>query len=250
MQLQQADTVSPIPFGRFESEFRRVYSDLYPNEDALRKAIAFYGQQHPYLEITPVDTDSRPRIEYLKRNLNARTSEDIHKLIDMRIPDSYYTFNDMKEIVGEETVDLVYLSPGASRVAANAFFPETLEVNVGKCITAMRKNNIKIGNFANVIWQRGNTYLNAVEDGLLEWESQPFAVTKDEPTYERSILAVSNVMDEGVMLGEYISFLRWKKGIGIPSKRGRPEIPGFCFISKNYKASGDIGFCLDTLKWF
>jgi len=107
-----------------------------------------------------------------------------------------------------------------------------------------------VGNLSRILWQRGHDYLDAAIDGLVEWTNEPFEAISGEPTYDRPILVITNILNEGVMLGHYQAYLN-KKGIGVFSDSDH-KILGFKFISKNFNVPNGIGveYFLDSLYFF
>ena len=233
----------------FESEFRRIYSELYPNEASLIRVMDYYRREHINFPI--VDPDPRQRIEFLKWMLKEKDLEDYKN--EPLYHASNFLFSDIKEIVSDTPIDIVYLSPSVvSGVPRSIFYIETLKVNLGKCLCGLKNNNLTPGNFSRAYWQKGMDYFDACEDGLTEWQEEPFAITLDQPTYKRPILVISNILEEGVMLGRYHNYLH-ERGIGAfcsYSKRKPPKIPGFNFISKNFNTKDAIGYILDSLSFF
>ncbi len=228
--------VNPVVYSdAFEKEFRRIYSDLYPDEKTLKEAIGFYGRDHPFMQFAEVDEDPRGRIEYFNWWMNKSYGE---------CPEDHssYLFSDVKKLIGNSAIDLAHLSPA---VVSPFFNQDGLKVNVGKCICALKKNKVNIGSFSKVLWQRGQNYSDAVEDGLTKGGDEPFATSLNAPTYNRPILVINNSFDEGVMLGEYINFLS-ERGIGIIFWKHR-GIPGFCFVGKQHN---DYKYRLDVLDFF
>ena len=248
-QLQIMGSSSVTLFDRFEAEFRRVYSDLYPDEAAIQEAVKYY-RRDSFLLIAPVDIDSHRRIDEMRWHLNPTTLEDYYKL--PKSGDSSISFADIKGAVGNRLVDIVYLSPAVIDHSTDSFYPDTMESIVGKCMVAMKKNKIEIGNFAMALWQRGMTYFDAAEQGAVSHGVEPFGVSLEEPTYQRPVLAVSKKYEEGEMLGNYFSWLNKEHGIGIMQiNRDKPRIPAFSFVNRSYTVPGDseFKFYLDRLDW-
>ncbi len=225
----------------FEEEFRRVYGDLYPDERSLIISSQHYFSQYPSMQFPKIDEDPTMRIEYARWWMKERTLEDYDKKPPRTA--SSYTFRDIKELIGNEAIDVVYLSP-AVMTTANLFFREDWRVTVSKCVCGLKKNEVIMGNFSKVLWQRGTAYLDAVIDGGMEWQDESFASILSEPTYDRPILVVCEVYDEGVMLGEYIHFLQ-DKGIGIFSDK-KPK--NFCFYFIGRRFTDMSRYTLDVLE--
>ena len=233
---------------KFEAEFKRIYSDLYPNEDALRRAIEFYREQVGYMQLADVNVDTSSRIEYLNYWLVERREENLEGPPNLN---SSYTFKDIKKVLVDGAIDLVYLSPA---VVTTPFFSyETFKLNAAKCVCGLSNNGITIGNFAKVLWQGGGTFIDAVADGLVDHDDRKFVVFLDEPTYNTSILLITdtNQGEWDTMRGQYQMYLG-ERGIGIGSLLSprNPKIPGFHFVGENHKTSKKMGYLLDTLILF
>lgn len=217
----------PLKDGWYEMEFRRVYSQLYRNERALTKAMEYYeGCKFPYVE-----RESHYRMENLKFWLKPNKSIEEFNSHDKRShrKTSSFLFSDVKEIVGNFPLDVVFLSLGVSM--PNPF--GNPQGTIRKCLQGMKNNDIMPGNFANVSWNRGMCYYDALEDGLTGEKSE-FEISLKEPTYDRPVLVITERYDEGRMLGSYIGFLH-KKGIGAyASWEKQKGIPGFSFIAKDW----------------
>ena len=116
----------------------------------------------------------------------------------------------------------------------------------------MINNGIRAGNFSRVLWCGGNNYLDAVEDGFIEFDAIGFESIRAEPTYERPILVISSKKEHGTMIGSYVGFLN-SKGIGTPishDTNNKTIIPGFSFVGKKYFDVEDERFYLDSLTYF
>jgi len=90
----------------FELEFRRIYSDLYPNEQVLKKYMEHYRQCYPIMHFLEVDRKPKARLEKLRCLWGIKPRES--GVLENR---SDYLFSDLKEIVGNMPIDLVYLEP-------------------------------------------------------------------------------------------------------------------------------------------
>ena len=225
----------PLKDGWYEREFRRVYSQLYPEEKSLRNAMECYkGCGFPYVE-----RDSHYRIEDLRFWMNSNKTIEDYREYDKKLKrhGSAYLFSDVKEIVGNFPVDVVFLSMGVSLPT----FGDP-EATIGKCLHGMKNNDIKPGNFANVLWNRGTCYYDALEDGLTR-EKLEFEVSLKEPTYERPLIVITERFIEGEMLGSYIAYLR-NKGLGRFPHNKRKGIPAFSFIGRDNSNWNEV---LDTL---
>jgi hypothetical protein len=227
----------------FQDEFRRVYADLYPDDGALMLACEHHFSQYPSMQFPKIDEDPTVRIEYARWWMKERTEEDYMAGPPRKV--SSYTFRDIKELIGNEAIDVVYLSP-AVMTAANSLLRGGMEdwkVNVSKCACGLKNNDVIMGNFSKVLWQRGHAYLDATIEGFVEPQDEPFASSLSEPTYDRPILVVCDMYDEGVMLGEYIHFLQGK-GIGIFAKK---EPKNFCFYFIGRMFTDMFRYVLDML---
>jgi hypothetical protein len=227
----------------FENEFKRIYSELYPDEASLSLAIEHYKKSYPYMQLSRVSEKLEERVDYLKYFL--KPLEERRKLGWPENGSAGFLFSDIKEVIKETKLDVVYLSNSCRPI----YLGDDSKVNIGKCVCAIKRNKIDIGNFSRVLWNNGMDYLNAVIDKLIEPADNNFTISLKEPTYTRPILVISDYCDEGRMLGEYIGFLNDKKGIGKYSQR-EPKIFGFSFIGTNCYSADGGGYILDSLHTF
>lgn len=236
----------------YDTEFRRIYSDLYPDERALEIAIAHYKPMHPNVQLAHVDVDPEPRIGLLNwflRKSNEREPPNIRG--------SSYTFADIKTILDDGPIDMVYLTPAAfpsmpslsSPGQIITLQPGNIEEIIGKCICGLRNNGIEMGNFANVLWQGGWDWEEAAERGLVEYGDVRFKAYLNEPTYQRPILVITHSNESETMINRYNLFLG-QKGIGVFASTRTPRIPGFNFMGENHRRADGIGYVLDHLSFF
>ncbi|MFH1511241.1 MAG: hypothetical protein ABIF10_06110 [Candidatus Woesearchaeota archaeon] len=233
-----------LPERDFEQKFRYYYADLYPDESTLRKAIKYYQMES--FGFPEVDPSKEQRLEHIRWWFRHRTTEEL-MTGPPKLSGYNYLFSDLPGIIGDSTVDIVQQKSAVGNPGYSFFYGHKGPVDVAKCLTALQKNNISIGNFSTFLWQGGTLYLDALEMRVKGLQEQTFTIIRAEPTYERPILIVTSYVNEGRMLGECIHHMN-DHGVGALFTDGRKNIPGFYFVGS--RQSGMIDHTLDNLSYF
>ena len=230
----------------FAREFRRIYTDLYPNEHILNRFIAFYRRNKDTLSFPDILPDPEARRNYARWFISPQLFLGIHNPGE----GSSLLFSDIKALVGETPVDVVYLSPKVFQ--PSPFDPEDWKwFNLAKCACGMIKNGITIGNFSPMLWASGEDYMEAQSRGIVKEANEAFEAVDTAPTYDRPILAVSAREIDRKMLNAFKTFSR-SRGVGsLFSSPSKESIPGFSFVGYYCApATSPPFYTLDLLNWF